>query len=203
MPAVDDPFSIAASLPGQMATLKGVVKDLSVNNTQALTQALAAATSAASSASSASAAATAAANAANAATIVPQVGSAGINSYTLTTSYATYATFNFTVPSGFTQVYINAGGSVTAISQYTAGEIGYARILINGSAGTEGRALFIASGASASAPAIPAFAVLGIGGLTAGATIQVALQCRLGNGPGLLLPSASSASVSGTALFFR
>ena len=34
MPAVDDPFSIAASLPGQLATLKAQVKDLSVNRTQ-------------------------------------------------------------------------------------------------------------------------------------------------------------------------
>ena len=34
MPAIDDPFSIAASLPGQMATLKAQVKDLSVNRTQ-------------------------------------------------------------------------------------------------------------------------------------------------------------------------
>ena len=56
MPAVDDPFSIAASLPGQMATIKSQMKDLSVSNTQALSQALAAATA---SAASASAAATA------------------------------------------------------------------------------------------------------------------------------------------------
>ena len=34
MPAVDDPFGIAASLPGQMATLRAQVKDLSVNRTQ-------------------------------------------------------------------------------------------------------------------------------------------------------------------------
>ena len=33
MPAVDDPFSVAASLPGQMAALARVVKDLSVNRT--------------------------------------------------------------------------------------------------------------------------------------------------------------------------
>ena len=195
MPAVDDPFSIAASLPGQMATLKGQLKDQSVTNTQALTQALAAATAAS---NAANAAATAAYNAA----IAPRVGSAGTNSYTLSTSYATYAAFNFTVPSGFTQVYINAGGSVTAISQYSGGEVGYARILINGAAGTEGRALFTASGTSASAPAIPAFSASGIGGLTAGTTILVEIQGRLGNGPGLLL-SAASASVSGTALFFR
>ena len=72
MPAVDDPFSIAASLPGQMATLKGQVKDLSVNNTQALTQALAAATAAAGSAATASAAATAAATAATNAMAIAQ-----------------------------------------------------------------------------------------------------------------------------------
>lgn len=33
MPAIDDPFSIAASLPGQMAKLASAVKDLSVNRT--------------------------------------------------------------------------------------------------------------------------------------------------------------------------
>ena len=193
MPAVDDPFSIAASLPGQMATLKGQLKDLSVNNTQALTQALAAATAAS---NAANAAATAAYNAA----IAPRVGSAGTNSYTLSTSYATYAAFNFTVPTGFTQVYINAGGSVTAFSNAAAGEIGYARILINGSAGTEGRAGFTATQGAAS---VPAFAVLSIGGLGAGATILIEIQCRLLNGPGSSVPPGASASVSGTALFFR
>ena len=34
MPAIDDPFSVAASLPGQMAEIRRVVKDLSVNRTQ-------------------------------------------------------------------------------------------------------------------------------------------------------------------------
>lgn len=185
MPAVDDPFSISASLPGQLKTVRDQIKDLASNNTQA--------------ASAAAATATAAANAAYNATISPQVGSAGNNSYVLTTAFATYASFNFTVPSGFTQVYINAGGSVTAISQYTGGEVGYARILINGAAGTEGRALFTSA---QSDPAIPAFAVLALSGLSAGATILVELQCRIANGPGLLL-SAASASVSGTAMFFR
>ena len=33
MPAVDDPFGIAASLPGQLKTLRDQVKDLSVNRT--------------------------------------------------------------------------------------------------------------------------------------------------------------------------
>ena len=35
MPAVDDPFGIAASLPGQIADLRRQIKDLSTNNTQA------------------------------------------------------------------------------------------------------------------------------------------------------------------------
>ena len=43
MPAVDDPFSIAASLPGQMAEMKRQIKDLASNNTQAATVAAAAA----------------------------------------------------------------------------------------------------------------------------------------------------------------
>ena len=34
MPAIDDPFSIAASLPGQLAEIRRTIKDLSVNRTQ-------------------------------------------------------------------------------------------------------------------------------------------------------------------------
>ena len=207
MPAVDDPLSLAASLPGQVADAKRQIKDLAANNTQAISQALAAATAAAnaataaaSAASAASSAASAAATAAYNAVVAPRVGSAGTNTYTLTTSYATYASFNFTVPAGFTQVYINAGGSVTAISQYTSGEFGFARVLINGSAGIEGRALFVPSSGM---PAIPAFAVLGLNALVAGSTILVEIQCRLSNGPGLATTGVASASVSGTALFLR
>ena len=187
MPAVDDPFSVAASMPGQMKVLRDQLKDLASNNTQAASNA----------ARVAAAAATAAFNAA----ISPQVGSGGTNSYTLTTSYVTYASFNFTVPAGFTQVYINAGGSVTAISSFSGGEVGFARILINGSAGTEGRAAFNTT--YNTFPAVPAFAVLGIGGLTAGSTILVEIQCRILTGTGPSVPAASSASVSGMALFFR
>ena len=108
MPAIDDPFSIAASLPGQMKVLRDQIKDLASNNTQAASNALKAAAIASAAAQTAS---TAAYNAA----ISPQVGSSGNNAYTLTTSFATYASFNFTVPTGFTQVYINASGSMTAV----------------------------------------------------------------------------------------
>ena len=132
--------------------------------------------------------------------VAPRVGSAGNNSYTLTTSYATYASFSFTVPSGFTQVYINAGGSMTAVSQAAAGDLAFARILINGTAGTEGRSLF---SATAAAPAVPAFATLGLPSLTAGATILVEIQGRLNTGPGLAASPYASISVSGTALFIR
>jgi len=126
MPAVDDPFSIAASLPGQLADVKRQMKDLSVNNTQALTQALAAA-----SASAASARAAATALQANAITPVTAVA----------TSSATGVPFAVTatmvVPPGTSRcfytvtssIYVTSGGafqlgfSVTAPS---AGSTGYA-----------------------------------------------------------------------------
>ena len=200
MPAVDDPFGVAASLPGQLAKVRQDLKDLASNNTQAATIAAAASVASANSAASAANAAAASATAASNATISPQVGSAGTNSYILSTTYATYASFNFTVPTGFTQVYINVSGSFTAISTAPGTEIGYARILINGSAGTEGRSVFPAP---TTFPAVPAFGAAGIGGLVAGALIPIEIQGRLNTGPGLALPSGASVSVSGVALFFR
>ena len=117
MPAVDDPFSIAASLPGQMATLKGVVKDLSVNNTQALSQALAAATAAAASASTASAAATAAATAATNAMVTAAVGHNTASSYALTTTPQELTRATITVPAGYTQALVFGTASATVVNQ--------------------------------------------------------------------------------------
>ena len=110
MPAVDDPFSIAASLPGQMATLKGQLKDLSVNNTQALTQALAAASA---SAASASLAATAATNA----TVIPAVGHSNSSGYALTNSAAEITRATITVPAGYTRALVFGTSSATVVNQ--------------------------------------------------------------------------------------
>ena len=118
MPAVDDPFSIAASLPGQLATLKAQVKDLSVNNTQALTQALAAATAAAGSAATASAAATAAATAATNASVTAAVGHASVSGYALSTTPLELTRATITVPTGYTKALVFGTASATVVNQH-------------------------------------------------------------------------------------
>ena len=129
MPAVDDPFSIAASLPGQMATLKGQVKDLSVNNTQALTQALAAASAAAASAA-------AAATAANNATVIPAVGHGSASSYALNATPQELTRATITVPAGYTQALVFGTASMTILNQSpSSADFVRGYIDINGGAG--------------------------------------------------------------------
>ena len=105
MPAIDDPFGLAASLPGQLAELRRQVKDLSANNTQAASVAAAAATAAA-----ASAAAAAASAQASIVTPVTAVAS----------STATVTPFNVTasmiVPAGATRCFYTATASLYAQS---------------------------------------------------------------------------------------
>ena len=97
MPAVDDPFGIAASLPGQLADVKRQMKDLSVNNTQALTQALAAA-------SASAASARAAATALQASVVTPVTAVA--------TSAATSVPFNVTATMLEVTIRDGAGGAI-------------------------------------------------------------------------------------------
>ena len=111
MPAVDDPTSLAASLPGQMATMRGQLKDLSVSNTQALTLALTAASAAA---ASASAAATAAANA----TVIPAVGHSNTSGYALTTTPAEITRATIPVPAGYTRALVFGTSSATVVNQH-------------------------------------------------------------------------------------
>ena len=156
MPAVDDPFSIAASLPGQMATLKGVVKDLGVNNTQALTQALAAATAAAASAADAAASAQA--------SIVTPVT-------TVATSSATALPFTVTatmvVPAGATRCFYTATASVYGQSP-TAFQVGFSL-----SAPSAGSDALVAGGGSAPLSSSNTSVAVGfLTGLTPGATLN-------------------------------
>ena len=189
MPAVDDPFSIAASLPGQLADVKRQMKDLSVNNTQALTQALAAA-------SAASAAASAAATAASNARINVAVGNASASNYLITTSYATIASFGLTVPSGYTRALVSVSAFATGLSAASSLDRIYVQAVSNGVAGPQGIAEMVPSlpivGASA-------FQTQSLSGLTAGSTISVSVQARLGTGPGDT--PFTNASVSAMAIF--
>ena len=128
MPAVDDPFSIAASLPGQMATLKGQLKDQSVTNTQALTQALAAATAAS---NAANAAATAAYNAA----VTAAVGHGTASSFSLSTTPAELTRATITVPAGYTRALVFGTSSMTMnLTSYSAADFIRGYIDINGNA---------------------------------------------------------------------
>ena len=196
MPAVDDPLSLAASLPGQVADVKRQLKDLAANNTQAVSQALAAATASAASASAASAAATTAANAATAATVTAAVGSASSAGFTLTASYAILASFALIVPAGYTRALV----SVSVFAAGTTGAAGadhiYVRAVANGVAGPES--------ITATAPSIPvgsaaAFLTQSLTGLSAGAGISISVQAHLVNGPGS--PLFTNATASATAIF--
>ena len=188
MPAVDDPFSIAASLPGQMAEMKRQIKDLSVNNTQALTQAL---TAAASAAASASAAATAATNA----TVTPAVLSTSAGAYTTTTTFGVISTLSFSVPAGFTRALITAQSVCNVNSSAATSEIGYSKVAINGVDG------MVTSGQWPTATALgmlPANSAANLTGLVGG-TVTVTLSVRVQHGPA----SGGFASLNATALFLR
>ena len=155
MPAVDDPFSIAASLPGQMAEMKRQIKDLSVNNTQALTQALAAA---AASAASASAAATAL----QASVVTPVT--------TVATSTATSLPFSLTatmvVPTGATRCFYTTTASVYGNST------GAFQVKFNVSAPSTGSTGYLAAGAAPFGGSGSSTATGTLTGLTPGATLS-------------------------------
>ena len=181
MPAVDDPFSIAASLPGQMAKFRSDLKDLASNNTQALSQALAAAT----------AAATAATNA----TVTPAVLSTSAGAYTTTTTFGVISTLSFSVPAGFTRALITAQSVCNINSSAATSEIGYSKVAINGVDG------MITSGQWPTATALgmlPANSAANLTGLSGG-TVTVTLSVRVQYGPA----SGGFASLNATALFLR
>jgi len=155
MPAVDDPFSIAASLPGQMAKFRSDLKDLASNNTQASSQALAAATAAAASAASA-------ATALQASVVSPVT--------TVATSTATGLPFSLTatmvVPAGATRCFYTCTGSVYGQST------GAFQVKFNVSAPSTGNTGYLAAGAAPFAGAGTSSAVGALTGLTPGATLS-------------------------------
>ena len=155
MPAIDDPFSIAASLPGQMAELKRQVKDLSVNNTQAISQALAVATASAASAS-------AAATALQASVVTPVT--------TVTTSTATAIPFSLTatmvVPAGATRCFYTCTAGVYGQST------GSFQVKFNVNAPSTGSTGYLAAGAAPFGGAGTSSATGSLTGLTPGSTLS-------------------------------
>ena len=155
MPAVDDPFSIAASLPGQMAEMKRQMKDLSVNNTQALTQALAAA-------SASAASARAAATALQASVVTPVTAVATSTS----TSLSFTLTATMVVPPGATRCFYTATASCYGQSS-GAFQVGF-----NMSAPSTGSTGYFAAGAAPFAGSDTSSANGTLTGLTPGSTLS-------------------------------
>lgn len=181
MPAIDDPFSLAASLPGQLAEMKRQIKDLSINDTRASSQALAAAT------------ASAAALQAN--SVTPAVLSTSAGAYTTTTTFGVISSLSFSVPAGYTRALITAQSVCNINSSAATSEIGYSKVTINGVDG------MVTSGQWPTATALgmlPANSAANLTGLTGG-TVTVTLSVRVQYGPA----SGGFASLNATALFLR
>jgi hypothetical protein len=107
----------------------------------------------------------------------PDVGNSS-GTGTWSTSYSTFCSFSFTVPSGYTRALISATGGSATFTNNAGGDDYRMRVVINGAAGGESRGLqtdFSYLSATSSA---------NIGGLTGGVTIPVSLQARLSTGPG-------------------
>ena len=148
MPAVDDPFGIAASLPGQLAELRRQIKDLASNNTQA--------------ASAAAASAAAAAASAKASIVTPVTAVA--------TSAVTATPFNVTatmiVPAGATRCFYTATASLYAQSTTAFQVTVHMVVPVSGSNG------YIDADAATLAGSDLSVAVGFLTGLTPGATLN-------------------------------
>ena len=191
MPAIDDPFGVAASLPGQVAKLRMDIKDLAANNTQAASLAASSATAAAASANAAAASATSAASAATAAQISPAVGNGSAAGFTLTLSYATLVVFGIPVPSGYTRALVIASAFIGSISASTTGDRIYMQTVINSVAGPESTVVLSAASPVGCASA---FETQSLSGLSAGGTISISVQAHLQVGPGSSAYSNATAS---------
>lgn len=225
MPAIDDPMGMAASIPGQLADLKRVVKDLSVNRTfspnlfavgaggltvagpTTLTGGVAGPVAATGQLSGAGLSITSGnmflsgggsffLNGTNITNLyVPLANQVAASGYTLTTSFSAVASFAFTVPAGCTRALVSASGSLTASTTYAGTDVVHVMVQINGVNGPESRA----PATSTLVPCVPASSTANLSGLTPGGAFSLFLYGYLTNGPGTSILSA--ATLSATALF--
>ena len=148
MPAVDDPFSIAASMPGQMKVLRDQIKDLASNNTQAASLALKA---------------VAAAAAALQASVVTPVTAVATSAVTATPFNVTAT---MTVPAGATRCFYTATASLYAQSTTAFQVTVHMVVPVSGSNG------YIGADAATLAGSDTSVAVGFLTGLTPGATLN-------------------------------
>jgi hypothetical protein len=132
--------------------------------------------------------------------VVPGVGAASANSFNTTTSYATYASFNLTVPAGYTKAVITVSGNGASATGSTGGDAAYCRVLCNGVAGPEVLGYIQTTMLAVN---LAAFGSFSLSALSAGATIPIEIQMRLRSGPppGSSLWAADQVNVVASALF--
>ena len=139
MPAVDDPASIAASLPGQIADLRRQIKDLSTNNTQAAS--IAAAVLKASVVTPVTTVATSSATALPFTVTATMTVPAGATRCFYTATASVYAAgsaswnmgFSLTAPSAGSDTYVAGGGTAPVGSSGTSVGVGFLTGLTPGS----------------------------------------------------------------------
>jgi len=132
------------------------------------------------------------------------VPSANVNQgtgFTMSTTMTTRATFNFTVPDGFTRALIVASGFVYSGTATAGGDRIYGNVRIGASDGPESIAFMTSTMLLGG---VSAFHAVLLTGLSDGQVIAVATRARLQTGPGdAAFNAASTATVAGTALFLK
>lgn len=112
--------------------------------------------------------------------VATQVGSAAANSFNTTTSYATYASFNLTVPAGYTRAQIVVSGFASSATGGTGGDRLFARVACNGSAGPESIGIIYSTTLAVN---VACYGTYNLSGLTGGQNIPIEIQEHLLLGP--------------------
>jgi len=131
--------------------------------------------------------------------VSPDIGSASASNFVVSTSYTTYASFNFTVPAGFTRALVVANGFVHQSTASTGGDRFWGQVLINGSGGPESTAVATTSMVSG---AVAAGYSASLSGLSGGTSISVAIRGHFQTGGNSALFQSFNCAVVTAAVIY-
>lgn len=141
-------------------------------------------------------------NAALASPVVSVSGFQDAEAFTIPKTDANVASFNFTVPAGYTKADITALGAAYAYNANTTADFVYARVYIDYPGGsTYGRRLIIPVTANGGSGSLAPNKQVHVEGLTGGQTITCRLVMTCDNGP--ITNSLNGASINAIAFFTR
>jgi hypothetical protein len=121
--------------------------------------------------------------------VSPAVGQGSGYAFTMTTSYATYASCTVPVPAGFTRAIVVAAGEMSMLTA-ASGDLAYARMLVNGNVGPESRTILSNPGWGV----LPTFQNILLTGVSG--SILIETQGRLTMGPGSNTGTSALATAS-------